>query len=813
MPLLQDLVQDLRYGARLMRKRPGFTAVSVFTLALGIGLTTMMFSLVNGALLKGLPFEESDRIVAVHRTEIVQGWENMGVTLHDLEAWREDQRSLSEIATYRTGTFNVSGTEGADRFDGGWVSAGLFDLLRVQPVVGRGFRPGEDAPGAELVTVLGWRLWQDRFGGDPGALGQTLRINGEEAVIIGVMPEGFMFPVTQALWVPDRRHASQFARGQAGVPSVNVVARVAPGASIDQANVEISGIAARLREAYPDTNENIGAAVVPFVESFIPREPRQLLWTMLGGVFGVLLIACANVANLLLGQAALRAREVGIRTALGASRGRIMVQFLTEPLILAVLGAVFGIGLAAVGIRIFEGAIAATDPPFWMDFGIDGTVLLFVLGVTLLATFLSGVMPAIRASGANVNEVLKDDSRGSSSFRGSRLTRALVIGEIAVSVVLLAGAGLMIRSVVNLKNTDYAFLTEEVLTARLGLPEADARYADPADRVRFFEQVEEGLRARPGVSHAAVMNALPGLWSGQARIEVEGRSYDRPADRPLVRHGIITPSFFETFGTGVVQGRAFGPSDAEGSLPVAIVNRSFVARHFPDGNALGARIRIGGDDEGEPWRTIVGIAPDLHMSGAQNEEPWGFYTPLAQDRSVRFMSLAARGPGGMAALGPALRDAVAGVDADIPLYWVRGLDDFIEAENWFFKVFGGLFMTMGFVALFLAAIGLYGVMSFSVSRRTREIGVRMALGAEPGDVVLLVLRQGGAQLAIGLVLGVAGALAVSGLLANFLLGVNPRDPLTFGGIVVVLTATGLLASWIPARRATRVDPAVALRYD
>jgi putative ABC transport system permease protein len=809
------LLQDLRFGARLMLKRPGFTAVSVFTLALGIGLTTMMFSIVNGALLKGLPFDDADRIMAVTRTELVQGWENMSVPIHDLEAWREQERAFEELASYSTGTFNVSGPEGADRYDGGWVSPNLFDLLRVRPVLGRSFLEEEGAAGAPAAVILGWRVWQDRFGGDPGVLGRTLRINAEEAVIVGVMPEGFMFPVTQTLWLADRRHASAYVHGGPGVPQLQVVGRLAPGISLDQANVQMAAIAARLREAHPETNENIGAAVVPFVESFIPREPRRLLWTMLGGVFGVLLIACANVANLLLGQAALRAREVGIRTALGASRGRILAQFLTEPLILAAAGAVLGIGLAVLGIRVFEGAIAATEPPFWLDFGIDGTVLLFVLGITLLATLLSGVMPAIRASGANVNEVLKDDSRGSSSFRGSRLTRALVVGEVAVSVVLLAGAGLMIRSVVNLGSTEYGFLTEEVLTARLGLPEADVRYADAADRVRFFQGVEDELRGLPAVSHATVVSALPGLFASSPRIEIEGRTYERPSDRPAVRHGIITPSFFETFGTGVEEGRAFGTGDLEDALPVAIVNRSFVRKHFPDGSPLGARIRIGGDDGGQPWRTIVGVAPDLHMSGAQNEEPDGFYSPLAQDRSVRFMSLAVRGSGAAGGLPPGtvFRDAVSRVDADIPLYWIRTLDDFIAQENWFFRVFGGLFMLMGFVALFLAAIGLYGVMSFSVSRRTREIGVRMALGSEPGDVVLLVLRQGGRQLALGLVLGLAGALAVSGLLANFLFGVNPRDPLTFGAIVVVLGLTGLLASWVPARRATRVDPAVALRHD
>ncbi|CAN5637788.1 ABC transporter permease [soil metagenome] len=807
------LLQDLRHGARLMLRRPGLALVSILTLSVGIGLTAFMFSLVKGTILTGLPFEDADRVVAVTRTDIVQGYENMGVPLHDLETWRDEQQVFGEMGTWSTGTFNVSGSDGADRYDGGWVSANLFDLLRVQPVVGRNFGEGEDLPGAQAVAILGWRLWQDRFGGDPAALGQTLRVNGEEAVIVGVMEEGFAFPVTQGIWLPERRRAVQYVLGASGVPQVNVVARLRDGVSLDQANVQVAGIAARLRQAQPDTHENIGAAVVRISDQFIGSEARQLLWVMLVGVLGVLLIACANVANLLLSQAALRAREVGIRTALGASRGRILTQFLTEPLVMAATGAVLGLGLAHLGIGVFERAIASTEPPFWFDFGIDGRVLLFVMAITLLATFLAGVMPAIRASNANVNEVLKDDSRGAASFRGGRLTRAIVIGEVALAVILLAGAGLMIRSVVNLGNAEYEFATEEVLTARLGLPEADRRYEEAADRVRFFESVETGLAAEPGVEAVALTSALPGLWAQQPRIEVEGRSYERPSDRPLARSAVITPGFFETFATGVLEGRAFGTEDQGGSLPVAIVNRSFAERHFSGGTAVGSRIRVGGEDGGEPWRTIVGIAPDLHMAGANNDEPEGFYVPLAQDTSVRFMSIAARSTGDPASLAPAFRSAVSLVDADIPIYWVRTLDDFIAAENWFYGVFGALFSLMGFVALLLAAIGLYGVMSFSVSRRTREMGVRMALGAEPGDVVLLVMKQGAGQLAIGLVLGLLGALAVSGLLANFLFGVNPRDPATFGAIVVVLSVTGLLASWIPARRATRVDPAEALRHE
>jgi putative ABC transport system permease protein len=805
------LLRDFRYGARQMVKRPGLAAITVLTLALGIGLTTLMFSLVNTAMIKGLPFEEPERLMSLIRTNPALGWDNMSVPLHDFEEWREEQRAFEPLAGFTTGTFNVSGTEGAERYDGAWVTANLFEVLRIRPALGRTFRPGEDAPGAEAVTLVSHRVWQDRFGGDPGVLGRTLRINGEEATIIGVMPERFMFPSTHQLWLPERRSAAQYTRGQA-TPQLTVVGRLLPGQSVDQANVQMGMIARRQAEAHPETHENIGADVQPLAHLYIPEEPRRLLLVMLGAVFGVLLIACVNVANLLLSQAAVRAREVGIRTALGASRLRITMQFLTEPLALALAGGVLGVGIAWIGVRLFERAIAGTNPPYWYDFGIDRTVLLFVLGLTIFSTFVSAVLPALRVSGTNVSDVLKDESRGASSFRGGRLSRGLVVVELALSMVLLVGAGLMTRSVTRLASIDFGFDTRAIFTARLGLPEADVRYAEPASRVRFFEAVAARLAEDPEAASVTMTTALPGSWAGTSRLTLEGETYDRPADYPSTRNAIVTPSFFETFSAPILQGRGFGAGDTDSSLPVAVVNRSFERKFFPDGGAVGSRIQLGGPDTERPWVTIVGVVRDLHMGGPQNEDPEGLYLPLAQE-SPRFMSIAARSRGEAMAITPRVRAAVASVDSDIPIYWTQSLAEGIAMQTWFFRVFGTLFMIMGFAALFLAAIGLYGVMAFSVSRRTREMGVRMALGAGTEDVLRLVMRQGILQLVIGLSIGLAIAWGVSSLIAGFLFGVEPRDPVTFVATVVVLTLTGLTASWIPARRATRVSPLVALRYD
>jgi putative ABC transport system permease protein len=813
---MNSFLQNLRFAARLTVRNPALAAICVLTLGVGIGLTATMFSIVHGALLKPLPFEESERLLAVVHTDVAQGTENLGIRLHDLEAYSVQQQVFEGLAAYGTGTFIVSGVEGAEQHFGAWMSANAFDLLRVRPILGRTFRQGEDAPGAAGVAVIGYRLWQDRYGSDPQVLGRTLRINGEEATIVGVMAEGFSFPHREQVWMPDRQEPAAFERGAS--PFRNLFGRLRPGVSPDQANAQLHAISQRLAASYPETNENLRAGAIPLREWFnrtLGGHTAPLLFVMLGGVFAVLLIACVNVANLLLGQAALRSREVAIRTALGASRLRIASQFLTEPLILAVAGSVIGLGLAYRLVHLFENTIPPAEMFFWMDFSLDATILLFVVGLTLFSTLASGLLPAIRASGGSVSETLKDESRGTSSLRGGRLTKGLVVAEVALSVVLLAGAGLMIRSVANVTTIDYPFATADVLTAGLALPidDEERRYAAAADRIRFFKEVEARMAEQPGVRAVALTTALPGLGAGGNQFSLEGETYARQADQPFTRTAAITPGFFETFGAGILQGRAFGPEDREESLPVAIVNQSFARRHFPAGDALGSRVRLGGPDSEGPWRTIVGVVPDLHMSPLFGEDPAqaaGLYLPLAQTE-VASVNIAARTAGPPAAVAPQLRSVVAAVDPDIPAYQVQSLAGALHENAWVFRVFGGIFVIMGVVALFLAAIGLYGVISFSVSRRTREMGVRMALGARAEQVTRLIVRQGVVQLAIGVVLGLFGALALTGLLRGVLYGVSPRDPLVFAAIVAVLALTGLVASWVPARRATRVDPMVALR--
>jgi putative ABC transport system permease protein len=533
-----------------------------------------------------------------------------------------------------------------------------------------------------------------------------------------------------------------------------------------------------------------------------------MLWTMLGAVFLVLLIACANVANLLLDRAAHRTKEVGIRTALGASRGAVVRQFLSEALVLALGGAVLGTLVAQAGVTLFNRAIADTNPPFWLDIGLHPAVLLFVIGTTIVASLVSGAIPAYQSSRADINEILKDESRGASSFRIGRLSRGLVIFEIALSCGLLVASGLMVKSVAKLRTMDPGVNAENVFTARVGFPE---NYADTAAQSRFFDELVPRLAALPGVQAVSLSSQLPALCCSGGNFALEGKSYQTDRDYPFAMTNTVTPGFFRTYQVTPVVGRAFTLEDREGAVPVAIVNETFVRKHLAGGDALGRRIRMGGAKSKEPWRTIVGVIPDIFTGDTGNPHDAGIIVPLAQNRAS-FLSVGIRAPNAMA-LTAQVRAAVASLNADIPIYFVSTLDDAIAKGVWHVRVFGSLFVVFGFAALLLAAIGLYAVMAFSVSRRSREVGIRIALGARTAHVLRMVFGTGLLQLGIGLTLGLGLAALLSRLVAAILFDVTPRDPSTFGAVVAVLVATGLLACYIPARRAAKVDPLAAMRAE
>ncbi|HEY2378565.1 MAG TPA: ABC transporter permease [Gemmatimonadaceae bacterium] len=801
------IARDIRFGSRSLRKHLGLSAIAVFALTLGIGLTTTMFSIVYSVMMHGLPYRDADRIVSVFEQNLAQHAQRMDMSVHDYADFRSQQRSFSEIGAFYSGTVNVSGTEKAERYMGTWTTASMFEIAGVAPLLGRTFRAGEDTPGADHVVILSFATWKNRFAGDANVIGKTLRANGLPYTIVGVMPDRYGFPDDGALWLPLQLDPLALKRGDG--QHLQIVAKLKPGVSIDVANTDANAIARRIAVEHKELNEGVSASVMKFIDGQLGPEPRQLLLTMLGAVFFVLLIACANVANLLLDRAAHRTKEVGIRTALGASRAAVVRQFLTEAFVLAVVGTGFGIAAAYFGVRTFNRAIAGTEPPFWLDIRLYPPVLLFAIGTSVLATFASGLLPALQASRTDIGEILKDDSRGASSFRIGRLSRALVVFEIALSCALLVAAGLMIKSVTKIRNIEPGFTTKNIFTARVGFPDA---YTDTIGQRQFFEQLESRLTSIPGVDGVALTNELPGLGMGSGNFAIEGASYTKDADYPRAGSYAVTAGFFPTFGMAAVRGRSFTSADRRDALPTAIVNQAFVAKYFPGGDPIGRRIRLGASRSTDTWMTIVGVVPNTYSGNPDQMRPPFIFMPVSQHPN-RFLSMAVRTAAAPMAITPQVRDVVGSINRDIPIYYVYSMTEAITRNLWFVRVFGTMFMIFGAIALFLAGVGLYAVMAFSVGRRTREVGIRMALGAKAADVVGMVMRQGLWQLGAGMAAGLTLALGVAQLMKVVLFDVQPRDPAIFGLVVAVLSIAGLLACLIPAQRATRVDPLVALRSE
>lgn len=805
-------LQDLRFAFRMLLKNPGYSLAAVAALALGIGLVTAMFSIVYGAFLRGLPFDESERLMHLENANPSQDEPSLEVFLHDYLDWRERQKSFEGLAAYDDGTINLSGDRDPERFDGGFISANTLSVLRVKPILGRDFLPEEEAPQAQPVVLLGYGVWRTRYQGDPKVLGKPVRVNGEAGTIIGVMPQGFAFPESQEVWMPLRLDPLKVQRGQGD--TLEILGRLRDGVTVEAARTEMQGIAKAIAAEHPKTNEGREALVKPWIDEQTGPEMVMLLWVMFAACFVVLLIACTNVASLLMAKASRRGREIAIRSALGASRKRVVAQLLVESFVLSVFGSVLGVFLARLGVKAFNFALADINPPFWLKIEVDLPALLFALGATLLATLLAGLMPALQASRVDLNEVLKDEGRGSSSLRLGRFSRAVVVVEVAFSCALLVCAGLMVKSMVNLKTIDLGFEPEKLLTARVALFES--AYPDEAQRVRFFDDLLERIESQPGVTAVAATTALPASGSGWLNYEVEGRVYPTEKDHPVTRVAMITPGFFDTFDARLLSGRGFNRMDTVQSLPVIVVNKTFAETIWKGQDPLGKRIRLVPEPgKTEPWRTVVGVAPDLQMAGLENNQVGqdGFYVPLAQ-RCPGFVSLvvktAADNPLTLTSL---VRQQVNAIDRDLPIYFVYSMDEVIARETFFPSLFGTLFAILGISALLLASIGIYGVIAFSVHQRTQEIGIRMALGAQKQNVLRMIIRQGMLQLLVGLGIGLVLALGSSGLLANFLFGMSSKDPATFALVSLVLSGVAFLACWIPAQRASRTDPLVAIRYD
>jgi putative ABC transport system permease protein len=812
--MIADLWQDLRFSVRMLMKNPGFTLIAVLTLALGIGANTAIFAVVNALLLRPLPYPDAERLAIVATTMRRERVEVRSTSYPDFVSWRDLNTVFEQIAARSSTSFSLLSGNEPERVNGELVSANYFSLLGARAAHGRAFLPEEDrTPDAHRVAMVSYGLWQRRFGGSPNLVGQTIQLSDGNYTVVGIMPEGFRGISHDAeLWLPMMMNSA--VRPGQGLQQRNqrwlsTIARLKPGVSVPQAQAEMDAIARGLEQTYPNTNANRGVLVTPLHEQLFGNM-QLMLWILLGAVGCVLLVGCANVANLLLHRAATRQKETAIRLALGATPGRLMRQLLTESLLLALAGGALG-SLFAFWSVDFLLALSPITFPSFVKLTLDARVLGFSLLISVLTGVLFGLAPALQAARPALNEVLKDSSRGSSSGLGrSRLLGALVVSEIALALVLLIGAGLMIRSLQHLQKVDPGFDSERLMTMRFSLPAQ--KYAR-AQIDSFSQQLRERLRVLPGVQSVALSSDLPLSGSSSAGpMELEGQTAV-PADRELrmFRHR-VTPDFFATLGIPLIKGRDFTADDHAQAPGVVIVSESLARSYWPGEDPLGKRLREHGEDN--PWRTIVGVVAEVKYRGlVQNPNPDpDVYYPLLQD-AVSNLYLAVRTEADPASLTTALRSELQKLDPNLPVYGVTTMTQRIANQTrqarfstWLLGLFGGL-------ALVLAAVGIYSVMAYAVEQRTHEIGIRLALGAAAGDVLKLVIGQGMRLALLGVGLGISAALALTQLMKQLLFGVAAADPPTYAGIALLLTAAALFACRIPARRATKVDPLVALRVE
>jgi putative ABC transport system permease protein len=800
------IVRDVRYGWRALLGSRGTSAMATTALALGIGLTTVMFTIIYGLLLRGLPLDEPDRIAMVMETNPSRGMEELPLSAHDFFAFRDAQRSFEAFGAWRPTTVNLSGDDRPERLQAARVTAAALTLARVQPLIGRSLGADDERPSGASVVILSHVLWRDRFASDSSIIGRTVRVNGTSTTVIGVMPEGFAYLRESKLWLPLRLDATTtWGTGE----RVNGVARLRPGVSYEQANADLGAIARRIEADHPASNTGVRAVVQPFIRATVPSRIYALMYAMFGAVSLVFLVACANVANLLLARAAHRSREVGIRIALGASRLSVARQFLVEALLVSLIAAMLGAGVVQVGLAAFKDAMV-DELPFWADFDLDPKLFAFIASAAIVASLVSGLLPAITAARADITDVLKAHSLGSSSRRTGRLSRVLVVFELTLSAMLLVVAASTTKSILNLRSLEPGFRSRGILTGRISLTTRDT-----IAQAAFFGRLAAEIARLPGVTSTSLAsNVLGSGWSlGSATIE--GRTYDPRRGAPAVRHLSVTPGFFTTYDVKVVRGRPITDGDRKGSLAVAVVNQRFVDEQLRGADPIGRRINMTPEDSVAQWVTIVGLMPNLFAADpASLENPWPpeILTAFAQDMTSS-ATIAIRTNGDPSALAQPLRTAVASLDPDLPVYSLLPMTRILARARFDVRIFGGLFMVFGVVALALASIGLYAVLAFSVSRREREMGIRMALGAAASDVMRLVVRDGAMQLLIGIALGTVLGVGLAGAARTVLFGVAPSDPWIIAVVVVTLGVTGFVACIVPALRATRSDPVRSLRAE
>ncbi|HJR59246.1 MAG TPA: ABC transporter permease [Vicinamibacterales bacterium] len=805
------LRQDVRYAFRSLVKSPGFTAVAVACLALGIGVNATIFSVIDGVILRPYPYPEPERIIVVHARNHEQRISRGTLSYADFKDIRDSSSTIASIAAFANRSLTISDGRGEpERFSGATVSWNLFGLLGMRPVAGRDFMPDDDKPGAEPVVLLSHELWELRYQKDAAIVGRAIMVNGKPHTIIGVMPERFLFPENERLWVTIAPYQDATPRDARGAIH-SVFARLKPGVSQQQAESELSGIAARLATAYPRENAGWSVTTRTLGEWMLPQQVELVLLTMMGAVTLVLLIACANVANLLLARASVRQREISIRLALGAGRWRIVRQLLTEAVMIGCISGPLGAAIAWIGVRLVDGAMPPDQVPYFISWSLNARSLAYTTAISLLTGLVFGLAPAMQALRTNLQSSLKDGGRGHAGGSRARLRNTLVISEVALSLVLLVGASLFVRSFLNLQGAAVGFDTGPLMSMRFYLP--GAAYEPAEAKARRVEDIVRRVESLPGVQAAFASNFVPmGAGGGGGRVIVEGNAVE-PGREPGIELIGVTPHMRQTLDVALVAGRDMSNAEGATRTPVALVNQAMAQRLWPGSDPVGRRFHLV-DGSTQDWFTVIGIVADFrHRQGGDTEpqEP-AAYVPYPFETTLN-TGLTIRVAGDPAQITSAVREQLRLSDPTLPMFAVTTVEELRRLSYWQYGLFGSMFATFGFIALVLASIGVYGVLSYSVSQRVQEIGVRLALGAGRHDVLRLIVGQGLRLAAWGIAGGLVGAAAVTWIIQSILYNVTPTDPVSFGGVALFLTIIAALASYLPARRAMAVDPIVALRND
>jgi putative ABC transport system permease protein len=812
--IMQTLWQDLRFGFRTLTRKPGFTVVAIIALALGIGANTAIFSVVNSVLLRPLAYQDPAALVVINhdypKINLKASVSAIGYT-----HYRDNAKSFESVAAMTGGGFNLTGGGDPEQVNGALVTHNFFSALGARPALGRVFLPEEDQPGKNKVVALSHGFWQRRFGADPGIVNKTITINDENYTVVGVMPPSFQFGRELGrvvdLWTPIAFTREQLDYRRLTNENLTVIARLKPGVTIGQAQAELDAIAANLRQQYmPGADRSNWGLTTQYLSELVVGDIRLALWILMGIVGLVLLIACANVANLLLARAADRQKEMAIRTALGAGRRRVIRQLLTESALLALIGGAIGLLLAWLGINALV-KVNQVQIPRASEIGVDWRALAFTLGVSLLTGFVFGLVPALQISKADLHETLKEGGRTGSSGARAWVRNTLVVLEMALALVVLVSAGLLVRSFWRVQQVNPGFAPQNTLAMSLVLPAT--KYKEPVQRVNFYKEALQRIRALPGVQSAGATSILPLSGNNSSgSFQIEGRVTPQGQSSPHGDRWAATTDYFSTMRIPIIRGRFFDDRDTMESQPVAIIDETMARKYWPDEDPMGKRITFQSRDNKPIWREIVGVVGHVKHKGLEGESRVQYYMPHSQTQNA-FMSLVVRASGDPTSLTGAVRGAISGLDKDLPVFRVKTMEQFVSesmAQRRFAMALVGIFAA---VALALACVGLYGVLSYSITQRLREIGIRMALGASGADVLRLVVGQGMLLALAGVALGSVAAFLLTRVMANLLFAVTAGDPLTFVTIAALLTLVALVACFAPARRATKVDPIVALRYE